>query len=158
MSQKLRIQNAIVDSVKGSAFPVVKYSGDGNANIETEIIGPAFPGSPNVQVEDITVLPHKPIICNEVSAAYERDLNDGRDDTQRVSQWQFALRLSFDQEVILDRYERDVNENLISIPKDGNLEFVRVRLISKEVEHPVQQNQTTGTRVEYIFEAVEGRV
>lgn len=156
-SQRLRVQNALVDAVKDFDFAVVTYDGDGNPSIKQQQVDTGPGGGPQLEFEDVTTKPHKPIIANEINATFEPDIDYGRDDAQRVGQWQFALRLSFDQEVVLDAFERSVNEDLITIPKSGSLEPVQLRLTSKEVEHPVQQQEANGTKVEFIFEALEGR-
>lgn len=145
LTQRLRIQQALVALVNGREFPYVSYESSG---------APA-----QVDPDENTVTPLTPILCNEIESAFGDDENNGRQIAQVRSAWQFALRMKFNREVLLELFEDSVMDNPPTIAKDDalGLPFVRLRIVSQRVEHPVQQQGASGTIVEYIFEAEEGR-
>lgn len=148
ITQKLRIQRVLVSLVAAHEFPVVTYDSTGAPNdIVTE--GP----------EKAVALAHQPILCNETSSAFAEDERNGRDVVQARDTWNFALRVKFDREVLLELFEEEVMDNPPKIPGDSalGLPFVILRLINTEVEHPVQQQGASGTIVEFTFQAVQGR-
>lgn len=141
MSQKLRIQQALVDLVRTRSFPVVKNDSTGK------------PISPTTG----TVTPLTPILCNEVGATFEDDGDYGRGVKSTRSTWTFAIRIRFGQEVLLEGFEEDMMNNPPRIAADGSLPYVQLRLTASEPQHPVQQQPGTGTIVEFTFQAQQGR-
>lgn len=141
MSQKLRIQNAILDTVLNRDFQGVVYDASGR------------PTAP----KNITAKPLIPVLCNEVGATFEDDEDYGRGVKSTRGTWTFALRIRFPREVMLEDYEEELMNDPPRIPFDGGYPYVQIRLTSTEVQHPVQQQSATGTIAEFTFQAQQGR-
>lgn len=143
ISQRLRIQGVLVERALASQFPVVTYDAK---------------GVPSAAI-DVLEAPRQPIICNEIQSAFGPDERYGRHEISERTQWLFALRLRFNQEVVLEPFEESVLTSPPEVPKDESRGYPRVvlRLIGSEPQHPVQQEAKTGTQVEFTFEAEQGR-
>lgn len=139
MSEKrLDVQRAIVALVKGYEFPKVSYNADGSPR----------PTHPDQYLKAAT-----PILCNEVRSEFAIDRRHGRDRILERTTWQFALKIRFAGEVLLEGFE-DTLANDPPYVDDAN---ATIFLLGGNVDHPVQQDGKTGTQVEYVFQAVEGR-
>lgn len=149
-SQRIRIQQTLVAYAKNYQFPIVFYEADGSPrSISQSGIGAQTP----------VRTPTLPVLCNEIQSVFEQDPQYRRNDIQTRQQWTFALRLKFDQEVLIERFEEGLLANPIIIDRDvvAGLPLVTLRLVQSEVQHPVQQQGATGTIVEFTFEAEQGR-
>lgn len=144
-SQRMRIQQALVDLALGTEFLPVAYDSDGKPT-------PVSPATPRIT-------PSTPVLCNEIETSFIEDERYGRDRIRQRASWRFALRFRFSREVLLDFFEEYLMTNPVFVPADTSLGLPSVTLliVSAEITHPVQQQGATGTVVEYIFEAEQGR-
>lgn len=143
MSQRLRIQDALVSLVLGTDWPVVSYDEDGRPS-----------GLDMAEKEQ----PQTPILCNEISSSFDLDEQNLRGDFQRRTSWIFSLKIKFDREVLLEYFENAMMANPLYLGPDlsRGLSSVTLRLIGTEPTHPVQKGGP-GTSVEFSFEAEQGR-
>jgi hypothetical protein len=98
-------------------------------------------------------------LSNEVSAEFFDDVRLGRRLARRRSKWVFELKLEFPSEITGELFEDDFLDPVRSLPRDSEkgLLHVLLYLVDAEYNHPPQQNPSSGSKVTYTFEAVEGR-
>jgi hypothetical protein len=147
MSQRLRIQAAVVETLRATTFPVVVYASDGTPS--TTVVEDT--------TETLVETPILPILCNEVSSIFEEDLLYKRGVKDKKNSWTFEVRLRFNREVLLEDFEEAWIARPYTLPAEGDLPPVTLRLQTAEIEHPVQQGGTNGTIAKYTFEAEQGR-
>jgi len=136
--KRTQIQEAIVGMVKDREFRTVAYDTD---------------GVPRVRETEFSIKAARPILCNEVNSSFEVDPDHGRYRVLRRRTWNFALKMKFPSEVLLEEFESELQERPPHIAGLNTTIF----LLSANVEHPVQQDGKTGTIAEYVFQALEGR-
>jgi hypothetical protein len=141
MSQKLRIQTALVNLVKDYEFPSVIYNANG------------------VPSQSVSVTPLTPILCNEIQSNFANDDEYGQGVKSVRLTWPFAVRIKFNREVLLEPFEEEMCNNPPRIGPDtvNGYPYVQLRLEQTTPVHPVQRQPSTGTEVEFIFQASQGR-
>lgn len=143
-SVKRNIVNALVDVAKAEKFPSVSRDSEGRLL------------EPNSGFTERAALP---ILCDEVSCNFSVDELHGRGLILQREGWLFALRMKFNSAVLLDNFIETLamNPPIVSADQESGYPAYSLQLQSMEVDHPVQQGGATGTQVEFIFEAEEGR-
>jgi hypothetical protein len=142
MSQKLRVQNALVDLLLNRPFPVVTYNAQGKPSLSGQ-----------------TVVPITPILSNEIASAFVEDDDMGREVMSLRSGWIFEVRAEFPREVLLEHFEEEMMSSPPRIGPDpqNGYPYVQLRLNQTQPSHPVQKGSATGTKVQFFFQAVQGR-
>lgn len=134
-SSRIRIQNALVESIASHEFPHVVYD--------------KSTGLASYSGKKYRTIP----ICNETSGQLDLDRNFGRDYRQRVKGWQMSLICKFQVEVSLDELV-DKFIKPLTIYQEGDLPGALVFLRQFTVDHPVQQQGENGTRMVLVFDIV----
>lgn len=142
MTQKTRILKALRElALKGRFFKAVYRTN----------------GTPEDIDPDAT--PEKPMTCivNDVKAEFTQDARMGRRVANRRVGWDFKVILHFVGEINSEFFEQDVCDTVTILPQVDSLPDVRLDLTDATYEHPPQQDPGNGSRIEYTFQAVEGR-
>ena len=142
MSQKGRIQEALLRLGKQGRFFKVLYRDDGTP---TDIDPDGQPTKPQT------------CLCNETDAEFATDPNMGRRRARKRVLWKFKLVLGFPCEVNAENFEQDVMDEVLTLPPTDTLPSVFIEIADAEYDHPTTKDPGNGSRIEYSFEAVEGR-
>lgn len=148
-SQRVRIQNYLIALVRDSSnFFAVTYNASGESN-PWEANEPDF-GTP--------VTPNS-VLCNEVGSSFEVDDRKGRSLGGDRTTWDFELKVLFDEEVTLEKFEEALAENPPFLAKDEaeGLRQVRFFLERSETTHPVKHESRSGTKVKFFVRAEQSR-
>lgn len=140
MSYKTAIQNALVQYADAATFPTAVYSAD-RPSLLSE--GPAVPAAS--------------IESNELRADFDVDERRGRKVVLERRAWQWALRLRFDQEVVLEQFETALAESppiILRDVEDGRPHQVRLMLDDSSYEHPPRGGASNGTKADFRFVAI----
>jgi hypothetical protein len=135
VSYKTAIQNALVNAADAGDFPSAVYS---EARPSLLTLG-ASVGAASIE-------------ANEVRSTFDIDQRYGRALVQERTGWAWLLRLRFEQEVSLERFEQSLLESPITIARDvadGRPYQVRLLLDGVSYEHPPRGGSSNGTQVEY---------
>lgn len=143
-TQRVRIQQELVQLGKAGTFPVVSYN-------------PAT-GEPT-DIDDAVVQAPASVLANEVAVSVSPDLPMGRRRVRRRETWTFELVLDFNCEVSLELFENSLLDRVHLIKRDAPNGLAQVELFwtRTEVSHPVQQQPSAGTSARLFFEASIGR-
>jgi hypothetical protein len=140
VSYKTAIQNALVQYADAATFPAAVYSTD----------------RPSLLSEGDAV-PAASIEANELRADFDVDPRQGRKVALERRAWQWALRLRFDQEVVLEQFETALAEAppvVLRDVSDGRPYQVRLMLDDSSYEHPPRGGASNGTKAVFRFVAV----
>lgn len=138
--RRIKVQNALKALVDAHDFPAVSYDPTtGVASVE----GTAKAAS---------------VFVNEVRSRYKVDPNYGRAEVLKREGWQFQLMLAFHEEVSLDSFLEALMENPPVVPKDDEHSTMRLHLSTDVVNHPPQQQSSSGTQALLVFIAIPGRI
>lgn len=140
--QKQRILDRLKEEAKKGRFYSVTYDQYGQMKQSSSNAPPTAP---------------KSCICNETGAEFGEDTRQGRRLALRRESWTFKMILTFATEVSCETFEADMMDKVIVVPPKDSLPSVQLRLMDAEYDHPPEQMPGNGSRVEYTFEAVEGR-
>lgn len=144
--QRLIIQRALCDVVAAGLFYAVTYT-PGN--------GKPVLYDPNTEQ---SIQPAS-VRVNEISERFKEDAEYGQDQILMPANWTFVLFLEWDnREIDLSFFEALCMAHPPFIQGTANYRSVRLFLINKEVNHPVEQQGSTGTQVKYLFQAELGRL
>lgn len=141
MSQRVRIQNKLLDVVRSGDFREVAYDPESLAATEAAVRTP--PAS---------------LAVNEVRSTFEVDGRFGRSLAMKRGVWQFHVEARWDREVALDRFESDAGSNSILIPADEEHDQVLLILANVTTKHPVRQAGERGTEATIAFDVLIGRM
>jgi len=133
MSDRVLIQNKILDIVESSEFPIVAYDSDTHRPLLTTDLS-----EPNARVNEI-----QGQITNSTK-------NSGRSRVFNIQSWVFELRLKFNEEVSLEDFLKDKMSNLIF---DVKGEKIEVSAGAFNVDHPAQQGAQAGTSLKLTLTA-----
>lgn len=143
ITNRTRIQNAIIDLVNGLSFFRVKYDKDtGYASID----------------DTIPIKP-KTLLTNEIQSNWSRDPRYGQGIRNIKTRWTFELLLGFNCEVTLEYLEAAFETSALSIPADNDNGFKQaiLELSAILVEHPAEQSGAPGTKARITLTADLGR-
>lgn len=131
----VRIQNKLVDLGRAGPFYAVAYGADGKATA-----GAAVDPSE--------------VVVNEVASSFGLPERSRRGYQLDRGAWTWELRLGFNQDVLLEQFERAVLGSPIQLPANKALgeRQVSLELQSVQHQHPPQQGAKT-TKVTYLVNA-----
>lgn len=145
--QRLLIQQAIWDLGANGKFYQVTYE------------GLAHPGRPlTYDPNTAPVIPPTSVRTNELSGKFAIDKEYGQAHILRPTSWLFVLFLEWSNiEVDLSFFEQSLMQQIPFIDATLGYRSVELFLLSKDVQHPVQQDASTGTQAKFLFQAELGR-
>lgn len=141
--QRLLVQKALRAAVLDSRFFQVKYD---PITKDPIIYDP---------LTEPLIVPS--IEVNEINGKFEFDRQHGSGLVLKQTTWTFELYLTFQVETDLEAFEENMRLNPPYILATGSLPWVRLIMHTKAVQHPAQQDATTGTEAKYLFQAELGR-
>lgn len=134
-SDRIRIQNAIVDFALAGKFHPVTYtvSGGGRHAVEdtTKDVAPAS------------------AVCNEIRATFKPAKVQRRSLSQDRDQWFFQLHVAFDQEVTLEAFERTLDAIPVLGRDSTHTKNVTFELFQANYQHPTQSEPQPGSKATY---------
>lgn len=134
-----RIHDAVYGAIAGFMFPLVSYDPDTGLRTTSEVDGIA----PST------------LLINEQSSSFDDAVGFRR--TPRVRErtdWEWEVRLGFDQKVSLELFEETYTQNPLFLPRTPELELQTViALSSAEYTHPPEHASSSGTRAILTFTA-----
>lgn len=144
MSQRLRIQSFLVTAAKTGAFFAVTYRED---------------GTPNDVDFDGKRIPPKTCVVNETDSVFTEDTQMRRRSARKRDTWSFTLIVEFPVEVIAEQFEQSLLDKSLILGPDPEkgLPSVELNLSDSTYGHPITHDPANGSRIEFTFEAVEGR-
>lgn len=144
MSQRTRIQTALLQAAKTGAFFHVTYRDDGTPN--------------DIDFDGKRIAPTS-CLTNEIDSNFSLDQKMGRKLIRRRDTWNFKLILVFPVEVTGEKFEQDLLDKSMILPADPTIGMpvVELNLSESEYTHPTTHDPANGSRIEFTFEAVEGR-
>lgn len=143
MSNRLRIQNTILELIQEGEFYPVTYINNG------------YSTAPSREIANL-IRPTS-VECNETGSAFEPDPLNGRRLVQQRSSWFFEAKAQFNKEVLMEYFEEKCNNNVIVIPAQKPLRAVFIRLTASEYAHPPRHSANNGSAVIFRFECQESR-
>ena len=145
-SNKVRIQNKLVELAQAGRFFKVTYD-------------PVTKKANDVDDTVDTLEPPASVLANEIQQTFSIDPQMGRKRILKRDSWVFQLFCTWDREITVEFFEKDLLDPLPRLPDDkaNDLEDVTLILNRTEVNHPPQQNAANGTAAKFTFEAVVGR-
>lgn len=131
----VRVQNKLVDLGRAGPFYSVSYAADGKATAGAAI-DPAE------------------VVANEVSSSFGLPERSRREYRLDRSNWAWELRLGFNQDVLLEEFEKAVLRAPIQLVANKALgeRQISLELQSVQLAHPTQQGAKT-TKVTYLINA-----
>lgn len=131
------IQNGLVTLAREHKFPTVLYS-DGLAQPSRD--------------EGSSLRP-RTVLANEVLRTFDVDPRQGQRRALETLDWTFELLLAFDKEVSLDEFTDSLTTTIPQIGENTRLGVLPcfAELTGYEVEHPAQQDASSGTKVRFRF-------
>lgn len=155
MSQRVHIQNAILDLVLGNtesgAQPVAKF-------VEVPYVE-GRPQQIDYEAAD-TVVPASAHV-NETGQSFQEDTDVKHKRVQKCVEWTFDLTLAWNVEVTLEFFLKAVTENVPLVAKDETEGWQQCRLYFGQpvrVSHGAQQQSPSGTNVTIAIKGKLGRV
>jgi hypothetical protein len=134
VGQYQRIQNALVNAVKGGAFyPVVH---DKDTHLAT--------------VDDSTPLAPEAVQANEEGSAFEGDARRATGLFSKRVSWSWLVTATWNTHISGEAFE-EAQETTIKLPRSGALEAVALRLVGADYDHPGEQS-AKGSKVTYSFD------
>jgi hypothetical protein len=137
-TQYSRIQNALLDAVEAGTFPVVRYDRE-NQRAMVADNDVAFPAGRS---------------ANELSSSFGRARRVRTHERLERLRWPWQVIVSFNQQVTLELFERQLSANPPVLPRTVNQDQ-QVRLVIQNARyiHPPEQSSPGGTRAVFDFEA-----
>lgn len=147
MTQRTRIQNAIITAAKAGRFFAVQYE---PASGEALDIDPAL--APRIAPATA--------FANEIGSSFRVDENFGRHRRLSRESWNFRLEVAFSQEVTAEFFEFDLCNNPIVLVRDSDegLDQAVLQLSRTVATHPVQHSSGAGSRFAFDFTIWLGRI
>ena len=145
-SNKVRSQNKLIELAQAGRFFAVTY--DKNTKKANDVDDTTDP-----------VIAPASVLANEIQQNFSIDPLMGRKRILQRDSWVFQLLCTWDQEVTVEFFEKDLLDPLPRLPDDkaNELEDVTLILNRTEVLHPPTQQAANGTAAKFTFEAVIGR-
>lgn len=145
-SNKIRIQNKLIELAQAGRFFAVTYD-------------PATKKANDVDDTTDPVDPPASVLANEIRQTFDIDPHMGRKQIGRRHGWTFQLLCTWNREVTVEFFEKDLLDPLprLNDDKANGLEDATLILGLTEVTHPPQQNAANGTAAKFTFEAIIGR-
>jgi hypothetical protein len=69
--------------------------------------------------------------------------------------WNWKLALNFNEEVVTETFEAELQDNPIYLPATADLRQVILELQFANPQHPAQQDPSNGTKITFTFNAQE---
>lgn len=137
--QRTRIQLALMNAANAGTFYPVSY--DVNTKLPS--------------VDDAASVQPQTVLANELTASFGEPVRNRRAEYRERGDWTFELRLEFNQEVVLERFEESLESEPIKLARDDltGLRQVTLELEDADYSHPTMQGSAKGTRVAYRFNA-----
>ncbi len=143
MTERIRVQRELLNLAKTGRFYEVVYNEEGLPQpIDLEAASKVVPSGTN---------------CNEVGSQFSEDRQYGRERRLKRQAWFFDLLVEFNGEVTLEEFEKDLMENIPVLPKIDSMRQATLVLVSSNMEHPVTQQGTNGTKAKFTFQVELGR-
>jgi hypothetical protein len=136
LTDKKRIYDALVATIKAGVFRRVTHDQSTGTLIEGSVVAPAS------------------IEVNETESTFRRTSSRNRQSwVQERGDWEWMAHVDFDKEVMLEEFEKALLAVPIVLPHDpGNgLGQVRITLLRGRYRHPVRMQSSSGTKASYRF-------
>jgi len=142
VTERTRIQNKIIDLVKGVEFYRIKYD----------------PETGHASIDDSQPITAKSLNTNEIRSTWVRDPRAGTVVRNIRTRWDFELLLGFPVEVSLEPFEKIFEESAVLIPSDTDNGFRQaiLELSAVNVQHPTEDGKG-GTLARISLTATPGR-
>jgi hypothetical protein len=137
-NQSDRIHDAIYTAINTFAFPHVTFDKD-----------------TGLRTTGITTETPETLLVREVSSGFIDAQTNRRTPRLRERQdWRWEADVVFDNQVGMEEFEALMATTAIFLPRTGELDQqATVHLEETEVEHPAEQQSSTGSRVSFRFVA-----
>lgn len=148
-SQRVRIQNFLIALARDSKlFFGVNYNATAESN----------PFEANEPDFGTFVVPSS-VLCNEADSVFDVDERKGRNLAGDRLTWDFELKVAFDKEVTVEKFEEALVEKPPFLVRDKSegLRQVRFFLQRSEARHPVKHESHQGTKVKFFIQAEQSR-
>lgn len=145
-TNRTRIQNFIIDTVKAGPFHEVRYD---------KITGHAEGIDP---FTDTPILPST-VVANEVRSGFGVNSHNGQSFRLHRNSWLFQSLVRFDREVSAETFENQLADNppFLAANPDFNQSSIRLLLTGVEALHPVTGQPSSGSQFKFTFQAITGR-
>lgn len=137
-NQSDRIHDAIYTAINAFAFPHVTFDKD---------IG--------LRTTEVTTETPQTLLVREMSSGFVDALNNRRDPRLREREnWRWEADVVFDSQVGMEEFEALMSTTPIFLPRTAELDQQAVVFLEEtEVDHPAEQQSSTGSRVSFRFVA-----
>ena len=144
-NEKVRVLNALIQLGLAGPFYAVTY--DKATKLANDIDEATAPSITPAHVAS-----------NEISSGFEVDSRRGGHYAQQRVGWTWLLVVTFNQEVTSHRAEEDWMETPLVLPKTADFPGTVTLLLGPiNYVHPTKQQPSSGSRLEYSFEALVSR-
>lgn len=148
---RIRVQNALVSLAMNGKFYRVAY--DPTTHQATPV---KADGSPITDLVADKIAPAA-AVAGEVGSQFADAITFRRGQALDRTSWTFELHVRFQEEVVLEAFEEACMTSPLILPRDsanGMDRQVTLKLRNSVVQQPIQQEESTGTKVVYTFEAL----
>ena len=137
-NQSDRIHDAIYAAVNAFAFLHVTYDKD-----------------TGLRTTEVTTEAPETLLVREVSCSFVDARNNRRDPRLREREdWRWEADVVFDNQVSVEEFEALMTTTPIFLPRTGELDQQAVVFLEEtEVDHPAEQQSSSGTRISFRFVA-----